>query len=272
MKHWLGVLLAAWALTSPVFAEETLAQWAESITTHDTQYKILRLLYPGIPSASQGTAESPSDGVLFPKNESASEWVGLNSEYVWMAGEPGRTPMLLITVLIRKSKDKAPYGATSYILRGTDRRPIAISDGLAGREHVRLLEVASLKKTFLILERLSFTNRGEIASKTAELYTIDLQQGGADALRSVWRSRPTFRYFYIGFAELHPGSPEDLVIKVAPPRAEPAQATAPDVWGNTSNGDSLRYNAFRWTNDRFELDDNVFDSQLRSLPETTWQQ
>ena len=240
----MAVLLAQAA--SPALAEESLSRWAASFSTLETQHVILQRIYPDDLGPASSASTDPSQGTfLFSKGDT---WVQLAKDDVWSpsAGADER-PILIVTALVRRQRDQAPASATSYAFRDAGQSPIPITSGYAGRETLHLATLPRLGQTFVIVNSLLSDSQGSVKSEIVSVYQMNPHQS-ANPLRVVWTSNPAMLYFRLGFAVIHEGGVEDLLLKT-----------------------DQRFLACRWNGDRFEADDSIFDSQFKALPAAVWQ-
>jgi hypothetical protein len=262
----MGVLVfgGAWAR-----AEDTLAQWATGYAQPEIQIKILKLIFPDLDtSARSGTLEKTQGTYLFPQDDS---WLQLGKVMLW---NPPTAPQgkgyLIVTCLLRRRPDQDPLNATSYLLRDTEQSPVALSGGYSTDEQVHKIDLPKLKKSFLVLEDTFSPSRG--ARSTSGVFVLALiGDPPVTPLPTVWGSRPSDRYFQIGFTPLSENTPEELVLRTVPGPQKPNSSGAyggPDM--STDNGPP-RYAAYRWNGDRFESDDFALEDQIKALPESVWQ-
>ena len=180
-------------------------------------------------------------------------------------------PILVVTELTRPSKEEAPVNATSYVFRDTTHKPIPISIGYGNREHVTEITLPKLNQSLLMVETISLTPQGKVTNETTIVYQINPAQP-ENPLHDVWESRPSSRYFHIGFAMMHDSGGEDLILKELPPPPKKTERSGfDDLWGDSADIQTPRYTAYRWSEEHFVEDDNVFDSRFKALPETVWQ-
>jgi hypothetical protein len=256
------MVLGVGLLSTTVFAD-SLADWAASYSKPETQQKILNRIFPDQVGTVSDAIQDKTEGTyLFPKGTS---WVQLGKNTV-----PGAS-YFIVTCMLYHRPVESPISAVSYVFRGTDQRPVAISAGYASRERVYQVTLPKLGKTFLLM----MDSLGFDSSRRWSASLLEVGERGPDNNPPLaWTSDSSYNDFQVGFSVLN-GNAEELVLRTVTASAsskcsEDSMNACESDYGAGGFGES-NYAAYAWDGERFRTDGFAPSDRLKALPESVWQ-
>ncbi len=247
-QRWVLVWLVL-AVGLPAMAmADTLESWANSFQNPETQQKILDRIFPGhVGPVSQARTDPTGRRYFFSRG---AMWVRLGDDIAFDTRTTGgHAPFLVVTCMQYQQPERSPMSGVTYLLHDTLQRALSLTAGYAAEEEVHLVELPKMGRSFLLILGTSpGGSRGK--QQSATLYEIP-RQGLSNRPKSVWTSPRNRGVFQLGFDALQ-GTKEMLLFKTS------------------SGGNESEYAAYRWTGNRFEVDDFISESKLENLPESVW--
>src|SRR4029077_12255955 len=171
MRRICLLCLAVVSLSAPsVFAAESLADWARTLSQPDTHRKILDRIFPDQLGPVSPAVQDKQNGTYFFTDNSS--WVRLGREVVLGLTETTKTPYLIVTCMLYHARDEEPVSATSYLFRDTSQRPSALTGGYATHERLHLVKLPKLGKSFIVVEDSVASPQGAMRQWSAFLLDV----------------------------------------------------------------------------------------------------